>query len=267
MLIPRVGMSCLYVVNPSVPAVEGQEWQPPTDVRAALITKIDSYGPNGAFCTLSVMGADGSDNEAGYKVGVKYNEKGEEAGTFMYMDESQLSGPRIEIMEVAWDITHGRETVKKGAKGVWDQLRNTIRFPTEFIEGMGQGQEPQYKANEFIDWHVARLVLPKNYIMAIQPYSSKESLSGRETPGERIRYVQDVMEQWENAEWGTPFPSSVNRRWARGDARQERLQHWRQEQEQEKEEQAGRQPLRSQDQSGENSGRQPERRERAMSHA
>ncbi len=45
-------------------------------------------------------------------------------------------------------------------------------------------------------------------------------MSGRELPGERQEYLNDMLEEWENAEWTTPFPSTVRRRWQRGMFRQ-----------------------------------------------
>lgn len=212
MLIPRIGMpGVLFCVKP---AMNGE----PAVFSPAQIVRVREYGTTMALVNLQVFG-DG-DDMIEYKSAVSYNEGGNVEGTFCYFDEKERTGPRVEIVEAAHDIIHGREIVKAGAKGEWDQLLNTITFPVEFIEGMHPDQKPTYRADDFIDWHVARLVMPKGYQIIVQPVRNDD---GRERPDERRQYMEDLMDEWSNSEWGTPFPSTVRRRWARGDMRQRAL--------------------------------------------
>lgn len=222
MLIPRVSHPCLYCVKAGTPDAAPVE-------RPAMIVRVNAYDPTSASVNLQVFTDGigdsnyfGNQSEQGlvHVPEARYDAGAMEIGTFRYLDEKSMRGPRIEEIRVTNTILHGRETILKDAPGIWDQLKNTLRFPTEFIEGMHADHQPEYKADDFIDWHIARIFLPKGYVVIVQP----APIDGRERPSERGEYMDDLMEQWENSEWGTPYPSTVQRSWPRGGARRRMIE-------------------------------------------
>lgn len=267
MLIPRIGgPDVLFCVRP---AKDGKE----AAYRPAKIVSIGHYDNKGATVNMQVF-TDGSNDvedlgdEAKkgmiWKPSVAYDEKSEKAGTWKYA--LYVPGPRVEIIEIRDDIQHGREIIKKGAMGTWDQLKNTIRFPDEFIEGKHPDQQPEYAANEFIDWHVARLVMPEGYLVMAVPAPLQD---GKERPHERQEYLNDLLEEWANDPM-TRFPSSVRRVWGRGAMRQGMVDQIKREQEElanQERERSGNQPLITQDNETEEQSGDRRRRARQLQNA
>lgn len=170
MRIPQVGDPILFVLRAAKP-----DDKLPAIIRPGVIVNVGSYGPKHAEVN-AVITIDGTNDTIAarnsnvramndlqaWATSVSYSEaKNNEADTWHYAEDVYKS---CEEFRVIGPITHGRETIRKGAVGVWDQAKDTITFCAADVQGLHEDDTPSYPAQKFIDLHCARLEAPEGMI-------------------------------------------------------------------------------------------------------
>lgn len=200
MRIPTIGEDVLFCLRA---ATAGQ----PAELRPAKITKIWGYGPDRATCDLFIFLNGEADRQmlesekasvapmavegfCGSYTSASWSPKqdGMAISQFCYMPEKSFN---IESIVIEYEITHGREKIRAGAVASWNQEKDTLTFDKADITGGHPDMVPSFAAQEFFNWHMARIQLPEGYGIIVDVVES----DGSESPDERAGLVYDIVRQ------------------------------------------------------------------------
>jgi hypothetical protein len=206
MRIPRSGDDVLFCID------EGSaDFNTKPQFRPGQVLNVTNYAPNSAVVTLAVHIGQGDrdflPNDYQPQQGIvpciqrdscQYS-KEPKKGHWCYFEDAYpvIHGYNVEEISADGEITHGRDIIRDGAMGIWDQQRNTVAFKREDVKwqdgsgktyDMPEQYEAIYPADYFLDQHVSRVKVPETYRTIVKWVQTDGQ---KETPDERRKYIRN----------------------------------------------------------------------------
>jgi hypothetical protein len=223
MRIPTVSEPVLFCLKAASP-----EDNIPAEMRPARITKVWGCTPDNATVNLMVD-LDGPNDVSGmlkaksdsyvegfqmWRSSAEYDPKCGE-GTWCYVDDVYKYEEHVEQIIVKYEITHGRETIRAGAKGIYNTEKNTISFDNSDVTNLNTDLGAVYPADKFINQHISRMQAPAGFMPMIAIVES----DGSEDPAERSAMIADMIRTMKDQEYRemrmagmpAPMPGSLHK--------------------------------------------------------